>query len=279
MVLSTRTKMFLARVAQGVVMAGLRIVGQGPEVIVRRGGLRWKLDLEEGIDFAIFIMGALEPSAVAAYGDLVRPGATVLDIGANIGAHTLPLAKAVGPTGRVLAVEPTRYAFDRLSDQLALNLEIASRVIAVQSMLMGSLECELIESIPSSWPLISPEGAHRQHLGVPRSTEGARVTTVDALVAEQQIDSIQLIKLDVDGYELEVLRGAQQVLERFAPTILFEYAPYTLVEKGYAPQIMIELLLALGYRFTDVRGKRFSDHGQSLPQVPVGAGINVIARR
>src|SRR5687767_12418481 len=103
MVLSTRTKMFLARVAQGVVMAGLRIVGQGPEVIVRRGGLRWKLDLEEGIDFAIFIMGALEPSAVAAYRDLVRPGATVLDIGANIGAHTLPLAKAVGPTGRVLA--------------------------------------------------------------------------------------------------------------------------------------------------------------------------------
>ena len=66
-------------------------------------------------------MGAFEKRTVAAYSRLVRPGMTVIDIGANIGAHTLPLAKLVGPTGRVIAVEPTIWAVERLRANLDLN--------------------------------------------------------------------------------------------------------------------------------------------------------------
>jgi FkbM family methyltransferase len=278
MILSTRAKIALARSAQRVVMAGLRLGGKGPVIVARRGGVNWRLDLREGIDFAICVLGAFEPGTVAAYRRMIKPGATVLDIGANIGAHTLPLARTVGPSGRVVAVEPTRYAFERLTDQLSLNPDLAPRVTTRQAMLMASQSTELVDAIPSSWPLSTPEGAHEHHLGVSKSTAGAAVTTADALVAELKLASVDFIKLDVDGYELEVLRGARGILNDHGPTILFEHSPYTLAEKGYEPNDMIALLRDAGYRFSDLHGRAFGD-GKDVPEVPVGAGINVIAAR
>ena len=61
--------------------------------------INWRLDLLEGID----LLGSFEPLTVRAYRGIVRPGDTVLDIGANVGAHTLPLAQLVGETCRVIA--------------------------------------------------------------------------------------------------------------------------------------------------------------------------------
>src|SRR4051812_28228986 len=170
MILSTKTKMLLARLAQRVVMIALRLRGKGPKVLARRGGIEWRLDFRGGIDFAIFLMGGFEPATTAVYRKLIRPGAMILDIGANIGAHTLPLARAAGPSGRVVAVEPTRYAFERLNDQLSLNPDICRRVTVLQAMLMSSPEIRLVAAIPSSWPLDTPEGAHEEHLGVDQST-------------------------------------------------------------------------------------------------------------
>jgi hypothetical protein len=95
---------------------------RNPIVLCRRGGTRWKLDLREGIDFSILLLGVFEQSVVAAYRRLIPPGSVVIDIGANIGAHTLRLAGCVGAAGRVVAVEATRYAFERLAEQVKLTL-------------------------------------------------------------------------------------------------------------------------------------------------------------
>ena len=57
----------------------------------------WELDLREGIDFAIYLQGGFEPAALAGGVGVVKPGSVALDIGANIGSHTLPLAQIVGP--------------------------------------------------------------------------------------------------------------------------------------------------------------------------------------
>lgn len=62
----------------------------------------------------------------------------MLDIGANIGSHTLPLAQMVGPSGRVYSFEPTDYAFGKQRRNLSLNPELSKRVNALQSMLVGS---------------------------------------------------------------------------------------------------------------------------------------------
>src|SRR6185503_1773922 len=102
----TATKIKLASlVSQGV--AGLRsLLGRGDVAAVRREGVLWSLDLKEGIDLALYL-GVFERSTRRALGDLVTDGMTVLDIGANIGAHTLYLTQKVGREGCVIAFEPT----------------------------------------------------------------------------------------------------------------------------------------------------------------------------
>lgn len=279
LVIRTKTKIFLAGLVQRGVMAARRLAGLGPVLICRRGGLQWRIDLAEGIDFSIFLLGAFEPTTVAAYRDLVAPGATVIDIGANIGAHTLPLADLAGAKGRVIAVEPTRYAFERMTDNLSLNPGLAARVTPVQAMLLANPDREVAAALPSSWPLHGDREAHPEHGGVCKSTEGARALTLDDLVGSLGLERVDFIKLDVDGYELEVLRGARETLARFAPVILFEHSPYVLVEKGFDPEEMIGILRTAGYGFYQLSGQPFGDGAAHLPDIAVGASINVLAKK
>src|SRR5437868_14832670 len=120
-ILRTKTKIALAQAVQRILMGGRRAIGRGPITVCRRGGVRWKLDLREGIDFSIFLLGSFEPDVVAAYRQMIGPGATVIDVGSNIGAHTLRLAACVGPAGRVVAVEATRHGYGALRGRLVLD--------------------------------------------------------------------------------------------------------------------------------------------------------------
>lgn len=277
MPLRTKTKIRLARSVQRVIMAGRRLGGWGPVLLCRRGGLMWQLDLREGIDFSIFLLGSFEPSTGRAYRAMLPQGSTVIDIGANIGAHTLPLADCVGATGRVIAVEPTRYAFERLQQHIELNPRLATRITPIQAMLMGNRDAALADAIESSWPLTSTKDTHAGHGGLAKSTIGAAVTTLDAIVADHALSRIDLIKLDVDGYEVEVLRGARETLARFAPTIVFEYSPYTIVEKGYDPDEMSRILRESGYVFAGLNRRRLNYNGDGLPPVADGSGVNLLA--
>ena len=78
------------------------------------------------IDFAIYLGGMFERNTALALRKLVRPSSLVLDIGANIGAHTLRLANLVGSSGRVFAFEPTDFAYSKLQANLDLNPALAS---------------------------------------------------------------------------------------------------------------------------------------------------------
>jgi FkbM family methyltransferase len=276
-ILRTKTKIALARAAQRVVMGGRRVIGCGPIAVCRRGGLRWKLDLREGIDFSIFLLGSFEPNMAAAYRHMVAPGSIAVDIGANIGAHTLRLAVCVGPAGRVIAVEPTQYAFERMREQVLLNPNLAPRIVLLQAMLMGSEQAALAEKIESSWPLDPPSDAHPGHAGVAKVTTGAKVRTLDSVVSDLDLKSVDFLKLDVDGYEVEVLRGARDTLRRFAPVIFFEHAPYVLAEKGYRPDELVNLLIDAGYQFKNLKCRTLAAGPYALPSVATGTGINLMA--
>ncbi len=278
--LTTHTKITLARLVQAPILAARNICGLGSYTRVKRRGIYWNLDLREGIDFAIFLLGAFEPDTLKVFRRLVHPGMTVLDIGANIGAHTLHLGRLVGTSGRVVAFEPTTWAFDKLMNNLALNPKISAQVTPRQVMLMGDSAQAVPENIPSSWPLKSDQDVHPKLRGRDMATTGSIAMTVDSFLSQTKANKIDFIKLDVDGYECDVLSGMPGTLQKERPIILMELSPYVLIEKGHSIQKLMDILDSAGYRLFHLDGQTpLPWMACSLHDlVPDGAGINVLAK-
>jgi FkbM family methyltransferase len=246
--------MTAARAIQRPVLAAHRLRGRGPLVDVGRRGIHWELDLREGIDFSIWLLGYFEPSTVAAYRRLVSPGATVVDIGANIGAHTLHLARAVGPQGRVIAFEPSADAFGRLARNIALNPGLQDRISLHQTMLLASDDALLPATVVSSWPLLPRSELDPVAPGRAQPTSGATAARRDDALEALGVTTVDVVKLDVDGYELDVLQGAPRLLDEARPAILFELAPSVLDGLGQRLEDLLELLTIRCYRVSPLRG-------------------------
>jgi FkbM family methyltransferase len=278
--LTTKTKVSLAAVAYQAISFGRRMAGKSDSTIIERNGIRYHLDLNEGIDFSIYLLGAFEPGTRKTLQELIKPGDTVFDIGANIGAHTLGIAQSVGNTGRVYAFEPADFAFAKLQRNLALNPELQVRTASRQVLLAASLNEAPEREIHASWPLQSEDKVHEKLRGRLVSAEKATVETVDNFVQSENISRLDLIKMDVDGHELPVLQGATETLRRFRPILVMEMSPYIHAEFHHSFAEFVDLLKQASYNLTD------ADTGKSVPLdaprlehlISDGASINVVAR-
>ena len=242
--------------------------------VCRRRGVKWDLDLDEGIDLCIYLFGAYEGNILRAYQTLLKPGDVVFDIGANIGSHTLHMAKVVGPSGFVHAFEPTDYAIDKLRLNLALNPDLQSRISAHQLFLTNGEGSILPETVCSSWPVdrwtadVVRAGLDEQHLGRGKELRGAAATTADQFCTANGLQRLDLVKLDVDGNEDAVLSGFRNTLTRFRPKIIIELAPFV-HSTGATDSFdsFVNFLACLGYDFFDANTRNAipsSGHGLRL---------------
>ncbi|MGQ2186067.1 FkbM family methyltransferase [Bradyrhizobium barranii] len=278
--MKTAQKIAFARGLYRVVREGRKLAGLTDHDVVTRGGVVYELDLAQGIDFAIFLGDLFERSTKAALRKLVSPSSLVLDIGANIGAHTLHLAQLVGPSGRVIAFEPTDFAFRKLRRNLDLNPSLATRVCACHCFLTMNDEDNVPPAIYSSWPLAQETGLHAKHLGREMRTESARARSLDSVLAELSDRKVQLVKLDVDGFECDVLGGATALLRDVRPIFVMELAPYVLEERGTSLDKLLSYFLPNGYVFYNERTyKPLPSSARELHRmIADGASVNVIAR-
>jgi FkbM family methyltransferase len=275
--MKTVTKMKAAAALYRIISAAHKLLGKGDSVQVVRKGLLWDLDLSEGIDLAIFLFGQFESGTAKVLERLVQPGSIVLDIGANVGAHTLPLARLVGPKGKVYAFEPTEYAFGKLKRNLQLNPALNLRVIAEQIRLTSSGTNDPAE-IYSSWKVIGQEPRHPKHLGIPKSTAGAQAITLDEYRDRMGIQKIDFVKLDVDGFEVDVIRSGKDTLRRCQPAICMEISPYVLQERGTSSTELVGVLQESGFQLIDLKTRApiTDPSGKLKTSIPDGAGINVL---
>ena len=280
MFMKTATKIAIARAMHHIVRFGRSVAGRPDKGIFSRRGVVYELDLSQGIDFAIYLGGMFERSTAVALARLTEPSSLVLDIGANIGAHTLHLANLVGPEGRVMAFEPTDFAFRKLRRNLDLNPSLASRVEAFHCFLTASDGASVPRAIYSSWPLTGEAGLHAKHLGREMQTESAQARSLDSILSERADRKVQLVKLDVDGFECDVLRGATSLLRDPRPIFVMELAPYVLEERGASLDQLLSYFIPNGYVFYDERTqKRLPSEAKELQRLVVdGESINVIAR-
>lgn len=276
--MNTRTKIVSARFLSQCILGARRSVGLNNKVTVARAGIRWDIDLHEGIDLAIYLFRAFEPLTVWFYRRFIQADDVVIDIGANIGAHTLHLARCVGPQGSVIAFEPTDFAYGKLCKNIQLNPVLAPRIQPEQIMLSDSISGKPLP-VYASWPLGGETNVHPVHFGERKNVEGARQTTLDAYLDEAGIRHVDFVKLDVDGNECAVLYGAKKMLQASRPKIILELAPYALEETGHSFEQLIELLLENQYHFISIPsgGSLPSDPALLRKYIPRAGSINVLA--
>ena len=277
--LSTATKVRIAR----MLYLFLRLVrtpfGGGDRVSVRRHGIVWDLDLREGIDLTIYALGAFERDTLKALESLVQRGATVLDIGANVGAHALHLARLVGDKGRVIAFEPTDFAIAKLRANLKANPALEPRVEVHQAFLVADAAATpVVSAVASSWPVDGSVPDNDEMGSRAMGVSGAAAMTVDGVLAASGDPEVQLIKMDVDGNELEVLEGARRVLMRCHPVIVMELAPYVF-HPASKFDAMVRVLTELNYVFRPLGSEVElpSDPATLRTLIPRVGSVNVVA--
>jgi hypothetical protein len=129
----------------------------------------------------------------------------------------------------------------------------------------------------SSWPIDDLGGnRHPVHLGVSKDATGKQIT-LDTFAQNREISRLDLIKIDTDGYELDVLRGAMSCIGRFKPTVIFELTTYLMRERQQSFSDYEELLHPMGYRLLDTKSS-CEVRGDNLEKlIPSGGGIDIVA--
>lgn len=164
---------------------------------------------------------------------LCTEGDVVIEAGANIGAHTVALARRVGASGRVLAFEPQRLAFQTLCANVAINsLANVDCYWAAVGAKHGAITVpELDPDQPANFGGLSLEGA-REGRSVP-------CFALDEFVA---MPRLKLVKIDVEGMEADVIRGGRELLAKFRPHL---YVENDRIDRSEA---LMRLIDGLGYR-------------------------------
>jgi FkbM family methyltransferase len=270
----TRFRVSVARILYVLV----RFVLRRDRFLISRAGIRYDVDISEGLDLSLFLFGALRRRVTISKQLEIPDHAVVVEVGANAGFMTLKFAK-LATNGLVYAFEPTHYGFARLKRNLDRNPELAERVVAIQSFVSDGATATSSLTAYSSWSLRRNKGKKRHpiHCGIPGNTNGVGAITLDEFFAQRGIGGVDIIKIDTDGYEIEVLRGARGVIENCRPKVIFEVGLYILEEKGIRFDLFHEYFSSLGYRTINESNGRTISAGNFEKEIPARATIDVLA--
>jgi len=217
---------------------GLARSGYCPAYVTAVDHRRFLVNPSEHAERRLLLWGTLERGWVPILRRIVRKGDVVVDVGANIGWYTTLLARLVGRQGVVLALEPVPRVRCRLAANVA-NNGVADRV-RIFGVAAGD-HCGTIRLwIPSERGLGSVSAYLREeerhcYIDVPQ-------VTLDCIVANQRLGKVALIKIDVEGHELEVIEGAKVVIAQSRPFLLVEVNASFLKHRGMSPALFVRSL-------------------------------------
>lgn len=184
---------------------------------------RCELDLDGNV--REMLVGNYEPEIVRLFQRLLKPGDVVIDAGANIGYFSAVALSLVGIHGQVHAFEPALGIYRKL---LRLRDENRQFVFVPNNWALGEQPGELPLAVTNrrniGWNTMVPELMDRAEIG---GLANVRVQRLDDYLSEQKIDSVQLIKIDTEGFEFPVLKGLSGFFRKTThlPFIVMEVAP------------------------------------------------------
>lgn len=282
------------------VRVALRLAAKMSNELIRRWPVSGEVEVAfEGVRFRMTSKGDdawpthafygqhLEVGEVRAFNIFAPHARTILDVGANTGVYSL-LATRLNPAADVHAFEPHPANATRLRENLALN---GATRVHVHETAIGDANCEISFTVPATGQVSDVASAvssfSRAHYGIPYRDVRVQQRTIDALVQELGIRSIDFVKIDVEYYETAVLEGAMKTLDRDSPVLLAEVFNYD-VFVGRKPELagklaegnagrVEERLRSLGYYLYAV-----GEHGllrvEDLRSIPDGGSNYIFSR-
>jgi FkbM family methyltransferase len=217
-------------------------------------------------------LGLLGKEEFAFLSQVVRPGMTIVEVGANQGIYTLFLSRLAAPA-RIFAFEPEPFAYKQLLENVRIN--DVTNVVCQQLAIADENKSFILR------PGSLNTGDNRIMITTDAGSEDILVeaTTLDDLFPNERID---LIKMDVQGFELHALEGARAVLHRREEIILLlEYWPYGLYQSGSSPSRLLSFLNDNGfYLWRLLAGKVQREKADSFIQRQRGKSYcNIVAAR
>ncbi len=201
-----------------------------------------------GLHRVLLEQGVYEPETAEAMRALLKPGMVMVDIGSNIGYFSVLCGKIVGPQGRILCFEPSKENLDLLRRNIHLH-GLCDRTTIVPSCVGAKSENVTLHLDSTN------QGNHSLSATNIVQEQGAVTvpcTTLDTYLTLYPLPRIDLIKMDVQGAELQVLHGAMRTLKTY-PTVrmIIEFWPFGLRNTGADPEEVLQILREAGFHFRD----------------------------
>lgn len=214
------------------------------DCILDLGGMRMKVfsPRRNRIGAALYQTGVWEPEVTGAFRALVKPGDVVFDIGGDAGYYSLLFARGTTASGKVYVFEPIPKGIQRIEENARLN---AFDHIEVIGTALGSK--------PGSFVLEKPFEDSR--INLQKQEPGpddilVQVVRFDDLAAERSLPRADLIKIDVEGAEMEILRGMENYVATHRPAFAIELHPHLLPQFGASVEDVTSWLRTRGYKLT-----------------------------
>jgi len=210
----------------------------GKHILTTIHGVRLLIDpsVDKGVELSLFETGTYEKGTIQLLNDFLKPGSTFLDIGANIGLMSAIASQYVGEEGTVYAIEANPKTIEILQHNLALN------------------QCENVEVFPVALGSTNGNALLYENWDVNRGgasllaqddQDGVEVPVwkLDTLLEGATID---VLKIDVEGFELEVLQGGIELLKKQLPVMIIEVSEQRETAKGVTPKEIADFVRSLG---------------------------------
>jgi len=250
------------------------VVGNTPRFVQFRNkdDIIFDLDVHECVQKAIFCFHYFEPEDVAVFRTFIKPNSIVLDVGANIGQYALLASKLMGETGQVYAFEPSPEVYPKLQHHVQLNefsnIEVITCAVAAKS---GSMEFyPANEQGNQGVGSLIPADDYRAQI---RSTASIDVDVVslDAFCESRDITHVDMLKIDVEGFDLEVLKGAEALMKNNPNLVIMsEVEPINLAQLGATAADFYGFMKERGFHawYAERNGKLKRLKGESPPYHP-----------
>lgn len=250
---STKFKIFLAK----IIFSILKILSIKIKRLSKRGGINYHLDLSEGIDLSIFLLGSFEKKiSLSIIKNLeISKNKTlfsIIDIGSNIGDKSLFLANEFYKKNykfKIYSIEPTDYALKKQIKNLKVNSHLINHVDINQCIIQSDINNN-VKQLFSSWRL-DTKSEHPKLMGQKNIVgQNSLKISLDDFCKSKNIINLKAIKIDVDGYEFDVIKSGVNILKKYKPAIFVEYSEYLMqeIDKNFSKEGFITLVSKLGYK-------------------------------